>query len=399
MVQYCLDVAPDGVLFAEGAIGEMRADGQFILDGGETALHLAARRGHVAICAILLEHEAYRLVNNHNVDGETVLHWAGHADVCRLLLEHEGFTEVNAVNAFGWTALHMAASDGEYETCEALLGSPRFLAADLRDVLHGFSALDRAACGGHHRVCGLLRSAPQFTAVDGDLDGRTALHHAVCPDEDVSTENRLETCRELLAYEQLDVNARDWHGRTALDCAILSRCYDVCHCLLMDPRIDVAKKDGKHSPLFEVLKAAVTSGTPDLETAQLVIEDERLSAAELNFLLFAHPAEDERLSAAELNASDPDTGGSILHDCCDDDAVCSVLLRSARFTAANHVDFMGQTALHTAARRGNLRTCAALLADPVFSAVEAKDNDGMTAEECSTPDAKLVFQNHRRLST
>jgi len=234
--------------------------------------------------------------------------------------------------------------------------------------------------GGHHRVYGLLLSSPKFIAVDGDVDGRTALHHAVDADEDVSNEDRLETCRVLLADGCLDVNASDRHGRRALDYALRRQYYDVCRCLFSDIRIDVAKKAGERSPLFELFRTAVASGTPDLETAQFVIED-------------------ERLSVAELNSSDPATGKTILHDCCDDEAICQVLLQSNRFVATSDVDVMGQTSLHTAAKKGHLQKCAALLAHPEFSAIEAKDGDGMTAEEVATPDAKLAFRAHRRHST
>lgn len=270
--------------------------------------------------------------------------------------------------------------EGEYETCQALLESPRFFAANFRDAFENISALDRAAFGGHHRVCGLLLSSHKFIAVAGDADGRIAFHHAVYAHEDVSGEDRLETCRVLLADGSFDVNATDRHGRRALDCALTGRYYDVCRCFLSHPRIDVARKAGERNPLFELLKAAVASETPDLETAQLVIED-------------------ERLSVAELNSSDPDTGRTILHDCCDDEAVCQVLLQSILFVATNDADVMGQTALHTAAKKSHLQTCAALLADPKFSAIEAKDDDGMTAEGVATPDAKIVFQAHQRLST
>lgn len=87
--------------------------------GGNTALHMAAANGHVAICACLLE--AGALTDTKNTAGNTPLHWAalnGHLDVCSLLLERGA--SAFETNEAGQLALDLSISNGHGEVTEAI---------------------------------------------------------------------------------------------------------------------------------------------------------------------------------------------------------------------------------------------------------------------------------------
>jgi hypothetical protein len=72
--------------------------------GGRTALHWAARHGHLAVCAWLVARGAD--VDAQTSDGTPPLHWAvwqGRLAVCRWLVDEAG-ASLHALNAFGCTA-------------------------------------------------------------------------------------------------------------------------------------------------------------------------------------------------------------------------------------------------------------------------------------------------------
>ena len=82
--------------------------------------HWAARKGHVDILQLLLNHGAS--VNAVDSFGYTPLHAAarqGHVDILQLLLNHGA--SVNAVDNFGGTPLHYAAREGHVDILQLLL--------------------------------------------------------------------------------------------------------------------------------------------------------------------------------------------------------------------------------------------------------------------------------------
>lgn len=89
-------------------------------NSGYTALHYAARSGHLSICSILLE-------NGTNVDerthgGVTALHRAammGHDSILKLLLAHKANQLLQ--DSDGKTALHRAAEKGFVGACTLLM--------------------------------------------------------------------------------------------------------------------------------------------------------------------------------------------------------------------------------------------------------------------------------------
>eukprot|EP00731_Ephydatia_muelleri_P005259 Em0002g1435a len=173
----------DGHMFITSAMyGDMKrieallAKGTTDVDGadffGETALHWAAYRGHIAIMHSLLKHRANVNIRD-NVSYRTPLHLAsydGHVEAMKVLLS--GGADVNAQTKFGRTALHWAATEGHGPAVQTLIASGASL--NLQDDCWGETALHCAASEGHPTVVKMLLSAGAQTDIR-DKDGNTAL--------------------------------------------------------------------------------------------------------------------------------------------------------------------------------------------------------------------------------
>eukprot|EP00854_Cymbomonas_tetramitiformis_P005956 gene5956-7160_t len=93
-------------------------------DTGATALISAARAGHVAVVSLLLQAGARVRFIEIASRCQTALHVAaerGHADVLRVLLAQPNMDPI-AVDRSGSTALHLSAAKGHLEACRCLLG-------------------------------------------------------------------------------------------------------------------------------------------------------------------------------------------------------------------------------------------------------------------------------------
>ena len=96
-----------------------------LLDGGATAsisaLSSAAEKGHEAIVALLLEHNR-ACINRKDWNGRTALHMAakhGHLAACQTLIDHGA--SLHQRDKLNRTALHLAAGRGYVKICQALL--------------------------------------------------------------------------------------------------------------------------------------------------------------------------------------------------------------------------------------------------------------------------------------
>jgi len=169
---------------------------------GNTILHRAVTLG-AELTSLLMLSVASTDVNVANSDGETALHLAVRnpdVEVCRAVLSRTG-VDANARNNLGQTPLHCAAEDGPVGAIGALCES-----SDV-DV----NAIE------HEREFP-LPGAP-FAAADV-WRGRTALHLAVDRASSASA-----IIRALARREELNVEATDANGDTALDYAMRVDCH------------------------------------------------------------------------------------------------------------------------------------------------------------------------------
>lgn len=101
-------------------------------NSGYTALHYAARSGHLPICQILLD--AGISIDEQTHGGVTALHRAammGHIEIVNLLLARKANPSVQ--DSDGKTALHRAAEKSHLEVCRSLLQRDGFNLASIRD--------------------------------------------------------------------------------------------------------------------------------------------------------------------------------------------------------------------------------------------------------------------------
>jgi len=124
---------------------------------GDTALHLASKRGNKAVVELLLSRGAE--ANAKGQRGETPLHRAaesgddwGRTDVAKLLLEHGA--KVNAVGDFGETPLHLAVTQGHSEIVQLLIANGADVNAKTTD---GLTPMHMAAQGFRIDIVKLLR--------------------------------------------------------------------------------------------------------------------------------------------------------------------------------------------------------------------------------------------------
>jgi ankyrin repeat protein len=139
---------------------------------GRTALHWAARHGHLETVRWLLERAALP-ADGATKDGTTPLQlaaWGGHARACALL-EAAG-ADVHATNRWACSAAHFAALAGRQGVCEWLCA--RGASLGVRNA-QGHDALHKAAYGGHRELCRWLCDAPaRLAPARVDARGQTA---------------------------------------------------------------------------------------------------------------------------------------------------------------------------------------------------------------------------------
>ncbi|XP_019687798.1 ankyrin repeat and death domain-containing protein 1A isoform X2 [Felis catus] len=201
----------------------------FCLQEGNTALHLAASRGHLTVLQRLVD---IRLdLEEQNVEGLTALHAAvegSHPDCVQLLLE--AGSSVNALTQKKQSCLHYAALGGSEDVARALIhagghtniadhgASPMHLA-----VRHNFPALVQL----------LIDAGSDLDATDNRQ--QTPLH--------LAAEHAWQDIAEMLLVTGVNLNLRDKQGKTALAVAARSNHISLVDMIIKADRLYKWEKD------------------------------------------------------------------------------------------------------------------------------------------------------------
>jgi len=145
---------------------------------GRTALHWAARNGHVHVCEWLVASQ-HDDVNRPTKDGTTALMWAvwqGHVATCKALVRLGA--RLDARNSFGCTVAHWVALGPTDNLVVAEWLGKQEVDWVVRNV-QGHSCLHKAAWKGHRLLCAwLLGGMSLVNALEKDPDARVCSTHS-----------------------------------------------------------------------------------------------------------------------------------------------------------------------------------------------------------------------------
>ena len=339
---------------------------QFWKEDGLTALHLAAKYGHLAVAETLLETSRFkRAVNASTLVLEySALHMAsryGHRGVAEALLLSRAFQAVNALDFAGASALHVAAHCGQSAVVELLLQHRRFQIASWKNRSDEATAIHSAAYGGNPEVARVLLAAQgrfSTSAVNAvGKHGNTALHTA-------ALRGHVGVAEELLNSIRFDrVNACNLVSGTALHTAAFHGHADVVHLLLSHPRFTASAMPNDFGQ--SALHLAASKG--HTEVAMM--------------LLTSH----DHFPRQAVNAATAVDNATALHVAVrsGQKAMVSLLLQEDRFdVVSSQTAIDGHTALHLAAKGAHPEIIAAVLKSDRFSTDAAIAPDGGEGQSC-----------------
>ena len=151
----------------------------------------------------------------------------GDITTIQLLLQRQ--VDVNAIGSNGWGALMIASAKGHVKVVRLLLDH----GVDVNTVdVYDWTPLHRASFENHVQVVKLLLDAPDIQADAHDDQGATALHHA-------AIKGNYEISR-LLIDNGASVQAVDRNGRTAGEYALKNGFDDLAQ--LLNGAVDTGNK-------------------------------------------------------------------------------------------------------------------------------------------------------------
>ena len=180
-----------------------------------TSLHVACEAGHLECVRHL--HEMYgKIFQVVDADQCTPLHVAcmhGNVHIVEYILTNT-FVDCDFVNLYGETPLHFASAYGNHDCVQALALKGE---ADLNKANHtGLTALHLACKNGYSNIVEFLLSFPNC-----DPHKKTK-KHGNCAIHVASRGGHLDCIRCLVDLANIDLNVKNFRGRTSLDFACKS---------------------------------------------------------------------------------------------------------------------------------------------------------------------------------
>jgi ankyrin repeat protein len=329
------------------------ADFNIPADNGFTPLKSACYRGQIEITQLLLEHSID--INDKGKDGWTPLHisiFYGHRKISQLLLDKGA--DVSPFNVNGWTPLNTAAERGRIEIVQLLLDN----GADINlPNSSNWSSVYVAANAGHVEILEFLLDRGADPTIRTD-EGWTCLHSA-------AIKKRVEITQLLLDRDIIDINAQNNEGWTALHLAVSNGHLEIVQ-LLLDHHADIGitTKYGRTA-----IHSAAIRG--EVATFKLLLPIEKyLSSISPTRLIeqsnsISHVAVSSEMvskqSIVDLNAL-CEYWGTALHGAAHRKHLNMLQNLLETYKAdVKVIDQLGRTALHIAARIGDIQCVNYLL--------------------------------------
>ena len=373
---------------------------------GRNCLHIAARKGHLNLCKVLIYKYKFD-VNMAKIHGRTALHFSaegghydlvtyfaamgtdihlktndglnclhmaalnGHLNLCKMLIDKHKF-DVNVAGKLGWTALHISAQNGSYElfTYFADMGTDIYRTTNDR-----LNCLHIAALNGHLNFCKILIDKYKFDVNAAEKSGRTALHY--------STQSGNYELVTYFANLGTDIQLKANDGKNCLHIAALMGHLNLCKVLINKHKfkVDMTDDDG-----WTALHCSAQSGNYELVTyfAELGTDIQLKANYGISCLHIAAHAEHLNLCKVLIDKHKFDVDMT-------DNYGCTALHRSAQIGNYELVTYFadmgtdiklktndGRNCLHIAAHEGHLNLCKMLIDEHEFD-VHMTNNAGWTA--------------------
>ncbi|KAG6513507.1 hypothetical protein ZIOFF_023837 [Zingiber officinale] len=210
---------------------------------GDLELHLAARAGNVLHVQKILsdcsEAELKDLIYKQNQDGETALYVAaekGHVEVVREILKVSDIQSAGIKADNSYDPFHIAAKQGYLEVLKDLLQPFPALAMTTNSL--NSTALDTAATQGHIDIVNLLLETDASLAKIAKKNGKTVLHSA-------ARMGHVDVVKLLLEKDPSIGLRTDKKGQTAFHMAAKGQNVEMLMALLEPDESIVNLEDGK----------------------------------------------------------------------------------------------------------------------------------------------------------
>ena len=369
---------------------------------GCTAVHFSVQSGNYELVAYFAEIGAnIHLKTNH---GRNCLHIAaleGHLNLCKMLIDKHKI-DANVTDKRGWTAVHFSAKNGNYE----LVAYFAEMGADIHvKTNHGKNCLHIAALEGHLNLCKMLIDKHKVDANVTDKRGWTAVHCSaksgnyelvvyfaeMGADIYLKTNDRgnclhiaalkghLNLCKMLMDKHKFDLDMTTNQGWTAVHCSAKSGNYElVAYFAEMGADLHLKTNDGRNCVHIAALKG-------HMNLCKMLIDEHKVDL---------HMTDNERWTAVHCSAESGNTElvaffadmGADIHLKTNDGRNClhiaaleghlnlCKMLINKHEVDANVADKRGWTAIHFSAKSGN-NELLTYFAD-IGTDIHLKTNDG-----------------------